>query len=143
MTMRKEALVAVLAVALVACGGDGWWRASGARTFEEIPAAEAHRRLAPDSVLVQACEREDEPQVPGALLLGEAEDIPEALVSGSPIVVFADDLGTARRLAARLVRSGASHVAVVRGGIQGWLAAAPPREGPSAARREGAGPDET
>jgi hypothetical protein len=85
----------------------------------------------------------DLPVLAGASLLGVDEPLPEALIAERrSVLVVASDPEPAWRVAARLARSGVPRVAVVRGGIQGYLGAVP-AEAPSAARRAGSVPDET
>jgi hypothetical protein len=116
-------LVLVLCVATAGCEMESWLQARHVRTFREMDAGEARRLVAERrGVLVQAVESVGVVgQVVTARLVPARGPVPPAL-AGDPgsLVVLADRADTARRLAARLVRAGASRVAVVQGGVAAW-----------------------
>ena len=65
--------------------------------------------------------RSPDPRIERAAIVGPEEAVPDTwLHEARPIVVIARDEAAARRLAARLLRLGASRVSVVRGGIEAW-----------------------
>jgi rhodanese-related sulfurtransferase len=139
MAMRRPACVALGLVVVAAAGGvGGCLRERGVRTFDELGAAEAVERLG-DAACVVVQPREPEsraPSVAGASFVDSAGPVPRGILEERRlVVVVASEPTAARRLAAQLVRAGVPRVAVVRGGIQAWMAAAPGGAAPSAARR--------
>ena len=75
-------------------------------------------------------------RVTEAIVVGPGDPVPDEWLRGArPIVVIAGDPAAGRRLAARLLRLGATRVSVVRGGIEGWLEA--PAPAPEADARVG------
>jgi rhodanese-related sulfurtransferase len=107
---------------LAACGPGGPV-VGGARSFAEIDVAAATRSLAEEAArLVQVRDSQSpDPHLEHAAIVGPEEAVPDAwLHEARPIVVIAHDEVAARRLAARLLRLGASRVSVVRGGIEAW-----------------------
>jgi rhodanese-related sulfurtransferase len=95
----------------------------------EIGVPAATRALAEEEArLVQVRNSESpDPRAAHAAIIGPEEAVPDAwLQEARPIVVIAHDEVAARRLAARLLRLGASRVSVVRGGIEAW--SGPPEE---------------
>jgi rhodanese-related sulfurtransferase len=126
----RAAASAALLACLAACGPGGP-AVGGARSFEEIDVPQAARSLAEEEArLVQVRDsRSRGPRVAHAAILGPEEAVPDAwLHEARPIVVIARDEVAARRLAARLLRLGASRVSVVRGGIEAWSG---PRDDPA------------
>lgn len=110
-------------VATVLCAGCEWLETGGARSFDEIEAAEAQARvLAKAALLVQVRETEAPAVRVGDAPLVELEGpLPPFLAASQvPILIVAYDPTRARRLAARLVRAGVPRVSVVRGGLQAW-----------------------
>ncbi len=121
MSARAAASAALLAC-LAACGPGGP-AVGGARSFEEIDVREAARCVADeDARLVQVRDSQSRgPRIEHAAILGPEDAVPGAwLHEARPIVVVARDEATGRRLAARLLRLGASRVSVVRGGVEAW-----------------------
>jgi rhodanese-related sulfurtransferase len=93
------------------------------RPVAEIDVPAATRSLAQEQArLVQVLDVEShDPRVEHAAIVRPDEPVPDAwLHEARPIVVIAHDEVAARRLAARLLRLGASRVSVVRGGIEAW-----------------------
>ncbi len=134
----RAASSAALLAYLAACGPGGP-AVGGARSFAEIDVAAATRSLVEEQArLVQVRDSESrEPGVAHAAIVRPEEAVPDAwLHEARPIVVIARDEVAARRLAARLLRLGASRVSVVRGGIEAWSGPAEDRE-PSATDRVG------
>ncbi|MDJ0866218.1 MAG: hypothetical protein QNK03_08935 [Myxococcota bacterium] len=128
MTLRAALWLAVPLATLLGCEPGAWWRASGVRTFEEVEVGEALRAWdGSDGLLVQVRDPDARLlRVAGARLLDPGEPLPEALSGGGkPVTIVAADVRDARRLAARIVRSGSRRVSVVRGGIEAWLAESP------------------
>jgi rhodanese-related sulfurtransferase len=133
--LRWPSLLPLLALALAACepGGapDG-----GLRSFGEMDAGAAVRLLAGGGArLLQVREVDGHAaRLAGASLVDAAGSLPRLPADSMPVLVVATRPQAARSLAARLVRDGVPRVAVVRGGIQAWLAAS--GGGPPSASRE-------
>ena len=122
--MSARTLVLGLAVVhATACGPD-FPVAGGARVFDEIDAPAATISVEQQHArLVQVREPGSrDGRVTAAVVFAPADAVPEAwLQDPRPILIVAQDAAAARRLAARLLRLGATRVSVVRGGIEGWL----------------------
>ena len=126
-----------LAVAAVACGVGGCLRERGVRTFDELAAEEALQLDDAACMVVQVREPESRaPSVAGASFLDPAGPLPAGILQERRlVVVVASQAAAARRVAAQLVRAGVPRVAVVRGGIEAWLAASPSTARPGAVHR--------
>jgi rhodanese-related sulfurtransferase len=125
----RAAASAALVACLFACGPGGP-AVGGARSFAEIDVPAATRSLAEDDArLVQSrVAGSRDPRIDHAAIVGPDDAVPDAWLHESrPIVVIAQDDADARRLAARLLRLGASRVSVVRGGIEAWSRSAQDR----------------
>jgi rhodanese-related sulfurtransferase len=111
-----------LAAGAIACdAGDALL--GGARTFREIDAAEAERRIdAGDAWLVQVRSQDaGDPRAPDAEVVAPDQPLPAPdKASGRATVVVAHDDPAARRYASRLVRAGFSRVFALRGGVRAW-----------------------
>jgi rhodanese-related sulfurtransferase len=130
----------VVGLAVAAAGAGGCLRERGVRTFDEIAAAQALQQLGDASgLLVQVRQADSQvPRVAGASLVDLEGELSGALLGEQRLVVLlAPEEATARRFAARLVRAGVPRVAVVRGGIQAWMATTPAGRPPSSAERGG------
>jgi len=136
-SMAMRCVAVGLAVAAVTCGVGGCMRERGVRTFDELAAEEALQLDDADCVVVQVREPESRaPSVAGASFLDPERPLPAGILRERRlVVVVASQATTARRLAAQLVRAGVPRVAVVRGGIEAWLAASPSAARPGALRR--------
>jgi rhodanese-related sulfurtransferase len=130
----RAALLACFCALASACGPGGPV-VGGARSFDEIDVPTATRSVEQDDArLVQVRDSgSSDPRVAAAVIFGPADPVPDEWLRGArPIVVIAGDVTEARRLAARLLRLGASRVSVVRGGIEGWLGPREPATEPDA-----------
>ena len=130
----RAALFGFAAALASACGPAGPV-VGGARSFDEIDVAAAARSVErEDARLVQVRDpRSGDPRVASAVIVGPGDPVPDEWLRGArPIVLIAGDVAAARRLAARLLRLGATRVSVLRGGIEGWLGPREPAAEPDA-----------
>jgi len=136
-SMAMRCVAVGLVVAAVTCGVAGCMRERGVRSFDELAAEEALRLDDADCIVVQVREPESRaPSVAGASFLDPAGPLPAGILRERRLVlVVASQATAARRLAAQLVRAGVPRVAVVRGGIEAWLAASPGAARAGALRR--------
>ena len=130
----RAALLGCVAALAWACGR-GDVVVGAARSFDEVDVPAATRSVAQDDArLVQVRNPgSDDLRVAEAVIVGPGDPVPDEWLRGArPIVVIAEDIADARRLAARLLRLGASRVSVVRSGIEGWLGPDEPAAEPDA-----------